>query len=79
MTPIKSDLRKIFEDYRDMIENENRRVNERLTIFCQFQGLLVSALAFGWDKQNAFPLLVLTIGLGFVSAIAQGRGLWGGD
>jgi hypothetical protein len=69
--------RKIVEDYRDMIENENRRVNERLTVFCQFQGLLVTALALGWGKRNGLELTGLTAGLGFCSAIVQGRGLYG--
>ena len=60
-----------------MIENENKRVNERLTVFCQFQGLLVTALALGWGKTNGLELIGLTSGLGLCSAIVQGRGLYG--
>lgn len=70
------DYPKIISDYRELIESENRRVNERLTIFCQFQGLLFAALALGWEKASNKDLLWMLSLLGIFSAGVISRALF---
>lgn len=60
-----------IKDIRELIENENKRVHERLTLLVQFQGLLFTALALGWNK-NYYLILLLAI-VGIFSAFSFGQ------
>jgi hypothetical protein len=47
---------------REMIESENRRINERLTVLIQFAGLLFAAVALAWNKDSKFIIVVSVLG-----------------
>jgi hypothetical protein len=68
---------KKVDDYREMIESENRRVNDRLTVLCQFEGLLFTALSLGWDKNIEYVIVLATVGL--MSSIALARALYNAE
>lgn len=40
-----------FDRIRNLIRHENELINQRLTWLGTFQGLLLAALAFAWDKK----------------------------
>ncbi len=65
---------KKIKDIRELIEFENKRVHERLTLLVQFQGLLFTALALGWNK-NYYLILLLSI-VGIISAFSFGQILY---
>jgi hypothetical protein len=60
-----------IKDIRELIECENRRIHERLTLLVQFQGLLFTALALGWNK-NYYLILLLAI-VGIISSFSFGQ------
>jgi len=44
---------------RTLIEHENDLQNHRLNWFLTIQGLLLAALGFAWDKQDAHALVIV--------------------
>ena len=57
--------------YRDLINQENARWNERMTWLLQSQALLFASIALGWEKD---PMLVcLLAGVGIASSYTIGR------
>ena len=67
-----------LEVTRQLIQHENDLINHRLTWFITLQGLLLAALAFAWDKNDAKGLVFVFCGLGILAAISTGSVLWGG-
>jgi hypothetical protein len=60
-----------IKDIREMIEYENKRAQERLTILVQFQGLLFTALSLAWDKNRHLILLIAIVGI--ISSFSIGQ------
>lgn len=58
---------------REMIYQENLRINERMSWLIQLHGFLFAALAFAWDKGTF--LIVLLCGVGVCSSVAIGNSL----
>jgi hypothetical protein len=59
-----------FDRLRKMIEYENELINQRLTWFGTFQGLLLAAVAFAWDK-DARALVWIFCSLGALVALSS--------
>ena len=57
---------------RSMIKNENDLINHRLTWLGTFQGLLLAALAFAWDKIDAWGVVTILCVLGALVALSTG-------
>jgi len=66
-------LEKYAEITRNLIIQENARLNERTTWLLQLQGLLFAALAFAWGKESL--LIWLLSGVGILSSLAIGKAL----
>lgn len=61
---------------REMIRVENELIDRRLTWLSTFQGLLLAALVFAWDKHDAGALVVALYILGFLIALSTGIATW---
>ncbi|MFO1417454.1 MAG: hypothetical protein U1E83_02175 [Methylotetracoccus sp.] len=48
---------------RELIRHENDVVHQRLTWLIQSQGLLFTALAFAWEKEPRFALMLSILGI----------------
>jgi hypothetical protein len=66
-----------LEDYaeitRNLISQENARLNERTTWLLQLHGFLFAALAFAWEKDSFVVLLLSAVGI--LSSLAIGNSL----
>jgi len=76
MEDLRPYYQKKIDDYRKIIEFEHIRINERLTILCQFQGLLFGSLALGWEKNQNRDLIYILAFLGVFSSITLARSLY---
>ena len=54
-----NDLRDDIRTLRQLVKAENEFINHRLTWLGAFQGLLLAALAFAWDKGDTRWLVVV--------------------
>jgi hypothetical protein len=61
---------------RSMIKNENDLINHRLTWLGTFQGLLLAALAFAWDKRDVWGVVTILCVLGALVALSTGVATW---
>ena len=65
---------KEYDEIRDMVKHENELINQRLTWLGTFQGLLLAALAFAWDKTDAKIIVYVLSFLGTFVALSIGIG-----
>ena len=63
-----------FEAIWERVKHENELINQRLTWLGTFQGLLLAALAFAWDKSDAKPIIFVLgiLGIAVAASIAIG-------
>jgi hypothetical protein len=61
-----------FDRIRELIRHENELINQRLTWLGTFQGLLLAALAFAWDKKSAGGIVCVLCTVGAMVAISTG-------
>ncbi len=61
-----------IDSLRQLVKTENELINHRLTWLATFQGLLLAALAFAWNKKDAWWIVVVLCLVGMAVALSTG-------
>ena len=65
-----NDMRDDIHSLRQLVKAENEFINHRLTWLGTFQGLLLAALAFAWDKDGTWWIVIILCLVGMAVALS---------